>query len=182
VEATDAVTRIGEALHILSDHINERAGQFNGLHLPNGSYNVHGAQRVAMRTAEDMEQFVARDTVETPIMAAAIQQGIQAFGNAASFALVAGESARSGLEQAVASVAEMRSHMEHSRTNRSSLHATVASLPRMQRDFNVAKRKTVAVFDQFLCEIESGINLADTLERSMQRILADLSHSVDDDT
>jgi hypothetical protein len=174
VASTEAVNRIGEALQILGSRMNERTVQVNSLQRPDGSYDVHAARRVAMRTAQDMEQFVARVTVETPIMAEALQRGIQAFGSASSFALAAGESARGSLKEAVNNVAQMVGAMASSRTNLSDLRTIVAGLPRMQRDFNVAKRNTIAALERLLSEIDSGINLARTVEISMRRILADL--------
>ena len=176
-EATAAVTLIGEGLTTLGQRMDERAKQINDVASRGTDFDVKAAKRVSKRTAEDMEQFVSRAAAETPVMAASMQRAIQAFGNAATFASEAGPSACEGLKVARQSVADMQRNMLGALESLSRLRATVASLPRFQKDLNVAKRKTVAAFDSLLQEIESGQNLAETVRVSMETILREVNCS-----
>jgi hypothetical protein len=171
-EATDAVIRIGEALDILTARMRERTTQMNEF-VAEGP-NLRGARRVAKRTAEDMEQFVARATVETPIMSKALQEAVQSFGNAATYTREIGPSARESLQGALATVAGLRKSMEVSASGLFELRTTTASFPRVQKDLNLAKRKSLAAYDNLLAEIQTGINLTLALEESMRRLIAEL--------
>jgi hypothetical protein len=65
--------------------------------------------------------------------------------------------------------------MDGSLNSVAGLRKSVDELPRFQKDLNVAERKTVASLDALLREIESGKNLATTVQDSMESILRELS-------
>lgn len=177
VETAAAVVRIGEALTLLTERTSERTAQIEAI--PKGpQLDVRAARRVAKRAAEDLEQFVARATVETPIMSGSLQEAIESFGNAATFAREEGPSAGESLLVALQNVTGMRKGIEEAASALSDLRATVGSTPRIQKDMTVAKRKAVAAFDALLAELQTGINLSQALEDSMRRLIEELGGAV----
>jgi hypothetical protein len=165
-EATDSITNLTDALQSLGQRVEARSQEFP----ESGFEDVASAKRVARRIGEEMEQFVARAQVEIPIMGNATQEAIEAFGRAASFASEAGPSACEGLTAATTSVRDLKGNMESALQSFQTVRATIAGLPRVQKHFNSAKRRTVATFDALIEQLREGANLALNTYESMERM------------
>lgn len=182
VEATSVTERIGQANEALTEQITLRTKAMNELVQSGRSGDVKAIKRVTNLAADDMEQFVARMRLETPVFAEHYEAAISELSQSVALSPeIASADGRTGhvksLEELASVVSSLQVSMSNGRQSMNELRNTIASLPRLTTAFNRAKRLSVAVLDEYVREIDSALTLTSEVEKRMRSIIEDLNGS-----
>ena len=146
--------RLTEATHALGQQFKQRTDELNAL---KDGQDMAQRKRIANNSANDLEHFVKRLSVEIPELYVQQSTGMDALGGivtapgtdlAESREVVADmrsglKGYRDGLRSAASSVEEFR--------------GVVSGMPRLTKNFIRARRRTMAVLDDFFAQLERAI-------------------------
>ena len=172
-KANETMTRMGQYIADLGDKTRQHTEEMSiTTEVPrNATPSV--ARHILQKEAEDMDDFVARTNIEIPIFSKSLQDGLTAYGNAASLSAEFGEQGTGNLRQALQTISSLRSAMIEAWGSITALRSSVGNLPRMTASLNRAKRETLLTIDSLIREFEVGENLALEVERAIRKGLPD---------
>jgi hypothetical protein len=133
--------------------------------------NVAAAKRIIGRTAEAMENYVARMNAELPIFSEALQAALVTTGQIATLSTESWPSESERVAAMLIQVEGFHKAMVGARQASQSFRDVIASTPRMTTQLNRARRRTVAVQDQLLEEFAAGERLAVQVEELLRNLV-----------
>jgi hypothetical protein len=160
---TDTQAHMTDALEVLGARMAQGGEELKRLHAEEPP-NLSASKRTIGKTAEAMEDFVARMSVEIPIFSDALQAALSTTGRVATLAAESWPTATEQASALSATVVGFHTSMSGARRAAQELRETIAGTPRMTTQLNRARRKTVAVLDQLLEEFAAGERLAVQVE------------------
>jgi len=169
---TDIAGRIGNRINELGEAIQEDATELESLSNAGDKASVQEYKRVINRAAQRMETFARQLDEETPPFRDAYSRAVDCYGKAAT--LLTTEFDTDGTEQlreAITVVESLKGSIASARDGLAGLRQSIASLPRMTKRLNQAKRHCLAALDNFDREMEAGLQLTMEVESSMERLL-----------
>jgi hypothetical protein len=152
--------RIAKAIAYLGERMTARAEEVNRANAEGHKGDIPYIRRIALKTAEDMTQFVARMDVDLPIFATEFEAGFRAFINGIAASRDFNDSDNvEDMRTMLHTVDTVHANMKEARSAVQGLRDTVATLPRITTVLNRAKRATVAVLDRLLTDFNSAETL-----------------------
>jgi len=177
-QASDAFTKLTElaermtaAIAEVGEKIAQRAKEIQDLHPERGSYDVKAAKRIAVRTAADLTEYVARTEVDIPIFADALATAMGSLGRAASISMGFDRRNTEDLEDVLRHAQSLGLVLTQSRAQLQSFRDSIAAMPRVTSALNKAKRNALSTMASLLREFDVGVSHVSELERSLQQII-----------
>jgi hypothetical protein len=176
-EVNNVTERIGDATASLGNQITSRTTAIELLNKAGRGGDYKAIKRITNLAAGDMEQFVARMRLETPVFAEHYETAMTSFSQALSLYLQFANtrsddpSEQKTLVEVAETMTSLREKMRGSHDSIAGLRSIVDSTPRMTSAFNRARRLTVAVLDEFLRELDSAIALTEDAENGVRALL-----------
>lgn len=175
---TQVAGRIKSATEELAEQVEESSKEITNAQASSQQVSYKVVKRVTDRVAEDMDRFVTRMKVETPIFSESYDRGLRAMGKAAGLSLdLSSDNIDTELGGLVQVVKQMHAVFTSTHQSAMSFRDIVASMPRLTAQFNRAKRDTVAVLDDFLKELETAASLTDEAQKVVQSLIKDTSQT-----
>jgi len=136
------------------------------------SSRVRYYKRVTNALAQDMDNFVQRVEVETPIFAKLYRAGTSSMARAASMAPEFGGDTAKHLSDGLEALKRVAVVLRGSREKMQSFRDTITTLPRATGRFIEARRLTVLAIDGLISEFGAALEHTENLERTMTSLLA----------
>lgn len=170
----EATSRITSAVESIGNRMNERTEEVNQALASQGEVDRRTVRRIANRSAQDMEQFVARMEPEIPIFSEAYSRAIDTFARASVLQSTDFENGdEQSVREAIETVRNFRSMQQGSLNEMRGLRETIASLPRITTTFNRAKRRTLATLDALDGEMTSAIRITSEVQTRLEQVLSE---------
>lgn len=161
-ELADIAARINHAIEEIGKKIAERTDETNALKAASvGPINKQAAKKIISKAARDMDQFVQRMDAETPLFAAHLENGMNAFIRAAAMSVEfqSGEDDIRETQQALDGITSLLATLTEVEAPIASFQSTVSALPRMTSELNRSKRQVVDVLQRFIDQLHKAQNL-----------------------
>ena len=166
--------RITKSTEELGTKMVERTAEIQALPRDSqGNANLRDARRLIARAAADMEQFSSKMDIELPLYSGALNSGMTALTRFITLSadMTAGDDAMQSTQEGLGSMIKLRASFANSGQSIRNLQETIATLPRMTRELNQAKRKAVSVLDKLLNEFQIGGTLIQEAETATRELL-----------
>jgi hypothetical protein len=163
-DITEATNEIGEKSQI-------RASEFNQLTADGSEADMNDVKRVCNNTAKDIEAFVKRLSESIPEFSKQNSLAMDTFGKLAMIFNVDLDEDPANIRTTLAILQEYRSAIPKASESQSELRQTISNLPRMTTAFNRARRRAVAVLDDFIAQLQAAENQTSDVEKLLERML-----------
>lgn len=139
-DSTVSLTKIGEDTQWIGGEISKKAGEIARISkLPNSKNVLTGVLR---RTAKLMNDYTTRLEIEIPIFYSSFEEGIKSGINLINLADdFNNEDTIMELEDSKESILILRKSIPEALTGMNSFYDSIKTLPRIQKDINIAKKK-----------------------------------------
>jgi hypothetical protein len=131
----------------------------------------HSAKRIAIRAAENLEDFVSQTNSDNPAFIEALRDFLEAFSRAASVSLDFRDGDTSHLSVWRDQVASMRSTLAGTREALKGLRDMISTAPRTTITYNRAKRRTIEAMDTTLAHFDEAIEGCGHAEETITGLL-----------
>ncbi len=166
-------TRITAATEEIGQKMTDRAAEIKSLPRDQHGYpNRKDAKRSIAKAAMDMKQYTARIEAEIPLFRDAMNTGMNSFMKATTMSvdIITTEKDFQQAKEGLDAVIKLQGSLATSKQSMSGFRETVATLPRMTKELNLAKRAVTEVLDRLLAEFTNG----ETLLTESEKVIHDL--------
>lgn len=167
-EMAEIALRLTAAQNELTEHTHKGAQELDVLKISGKELSV--VRRSIARIADEMLRFTNRVEAEIPLFRAAADRSMATLVRVATLAAELDPNQIAGTREAAST---LLTTLAGARESTSGFKQTTASLPRMTKELNVAKRKQVAALDRLVAEFENterllveAITVIDALPRT----------------
>jgi hypothetical protein len=130
------------------------------------------SKRIVDRAAHNMESFAQHLDGRIPAFRDAYSKAVDSYGKAATLLTTEfEEDPTQQIEEALGVLGALQQAIIDARIGMGALRASIASLPRMTKTLNHAKRRSLSALDSFGNEMEDGLELTERVKNKMQRLL-----------
>lgn len=172
--ATELSSQISEATTELGSKIEKRTQEYTELSLSpfDQRAKLAGFLRISNRTALDMDEFTARLRVEVPLLAESQMRALDAYGKAASLLpdFVSKVETQPAIDRILQPIGGLKRALGSARDAISEFRTTMTRIPRIATQMNRSKRELIKVLDDFLRELDRGLELVLEIERTLAEI------------
>lgn len=172
IKVTEIMRRITQYELDLNKKINQRTEELKKIPELPAPHRMSTIKHIFQKSAEDMEEFVARTDVEIPIYSKAFEEAFLAFSNVITISAQFGTANKDEMNTALEAVSSLISIMPSGIESIKGLRSSVGNLPLMISRQIVAKRKTINTLNNLVREFETGLNLAIEVEKALQMKLS----------
>lgn len=166
-DSVNALTKIGEATEWIGEELSTKAGQIERINQTK-SPNKIVVRDLLKRTAKLIENYTGRIRTEIPIFYSSFEDGIKAGTRLINISDDFASSENiADLEETKDSILNLRKIMPNSLAQMESFYQSVESLPRIQKEINIAKRDLLVELGDFIFKIKSTIVLIEEFSNSI---------------
>lgn len=151
-EMAEIALRLSAAQSDLTEHTQKGGHELDALKASGKELSPSVVRRSITRVADEMLRFTNRVEVEIPLFRGAADRSMAALVKAATLAAELDPNQIAGTKEAASTLLMTLAGARGSTTE---FKATTASLPRMTKELNVAKRKQVAALERLIGEFEN---------------------------
>lgn len=169
------VQRMTQAIGDLGDRIRARTSDLDSERDKGGHADLKTVKRIIGGAAEDLEEYVQRTAVDTPVFAEHLKRGVLSYGKAALMARDFGDEGAKQLADALNALRQFRSNLSEAKAHLFTFRQSVAGTPRMTTSYNHAKRKALETLRSLLSEYEVAEQLVREVEKSLEALLSETS-------
>ena len=163
MNATTAITgRITDATRVLGEQIKRRGAEMNALEV---GQSMNQRKRIVNNSANDLEQFVKRLSVEIPELYAQQATAMDALGRVVTAPGTDLTESREAVDDLCSHLRGYRDGLRSAETGVEEFRGAIAGVPRLTGDFIRARRRTIAVIDDLLAQIERAIRQVGNVEQ-----------------
>jgi len=167
-ESTTALTNITSATEWIGQNISEKADEITKLTLRNNQINSPPMRRTFKLTAQLMNEYAARISVETPIFFESYVEGIKALSAIANLSDDFYDMQNiQELIDSKESIIFMNASICFALESMLKYYESVNSLPRIEKEINRAKRNVLARLDELINDMKMSSQLAIELISSL---------------
>ena len=148
--------RLASAQQELTEHITNGREKLDQLREDPSNASAKAVRNAIAAVADEMLKFTARVEAEVPLFRASIDAGI---GTLTRLATLSAELYPEKVEEIRVAAFNLLQTLVSARQSTSGFKESTASLPRMTKELNLAKRKQVAALGALITEFESGERL-----------------------
>ncbi|MGA8140355.1 MAG: DUF4062 domain-containing protein [Desulfobaccales bacterium] len=170
-KVTEILSRISQYQEDFTKKINQRTEEIGRIPVLPPTVRMSAAKRIFQKSAEDMEEFVARTDVEIPIYSKAFEEGFFAFSNVITLSSELGTIAEKDIIESLEGVSSLIATMPNMIISIRELRSTIGNLPLMISRQNVAKRKIINTLNELARETDAGLNLMIEIKKTLQNKL-----------
>jgi hypothetical protein len=160
-DSTVSITKIGEDTEWIGGEITKKADEITRISkTPNPNKNVLSG--IFKRTAKLLNDYTSRLEIETPIFYSSFEEGIKSGINLINLADdFNSQDTIMELEESKESILSLRSSIPEAIVNMNSFYDSVNSLPRIQKDINIAKKKLLIQLEDLIDKLNKTLNLSE---------------------
>ena len=155
-EMTEIALRLTRAQEELSEHTKKGSDELGALQAEPQKVSATQVRRAIARVADEMLRFTNRVEAEIPLFRAAVDSSMSVLVKVAT---LTAEVYPEQLASTKAAALQLLATLIAARQSTEGFRSSTASLPRMTKELNVAKRKQVAALDGLVAEFENGERL-----------------------
>jgi hypothetical protein len=172
-KANETIGRISQYIENWGDKALQRTEEINKTTDVPSSARSSTLRAILEKSAEDMDDFVARTNIEIPIFHKSFEDGLTAYANAVNLSAQFGGESTLNMKQAHQTISSLRSSMIEARGSITAFRTSVGNLPRMISSLNRTKREALSTIDRLIRELMIGENLASEVEKAIREGLHD---------
>lgn len=173
-DSSNALTKIGDATKWIGEELNSKASQINRINQTKNPNKIV-VRDLLKRTAKLIDNYTGRIKTEIPIFYSSFEDGIKAGSRLINISDdFASEENITHLEETKDAILNLRVIMPNSLAQMESFYQSVESLPRIQKEINVAKRNLLIELEDFIFKIKSTIVLIEEFSNSIGSKIDDL--------
>lgn len=162
---------ISDTVRDLGTNIHQRANEIEALKSAGVVPDQKTLKRVADGAAGDLELYVKRLSADLPVFNMGLSYALEAYGKVAMLAAKDLELPESELEDALTNTAALRSTLVSVCDQISDLRTAIAGTPRMTTLYNKARKRAVAITDDFVTLLKLSEDQVIEVERVFRRLL-----------
>lgn len=170
-EVVSVVSRMTQATNDLGEKFTQRVNEVNELTTDGAKVDIKMAKRVSNSTANDLEVFVQRMSVEIPEFYKQSSLAMDAFGKVAMLSVTDFDQSTKDVKNTRDQIQEYRTTINTSSDSLTKLQQSISSLPKMTTTFNRARRRAVAVIDDLLAQLRIASSQSEDVEQLLLRLL-----------
>jgi hypothetical protein len=170
-KGNQVVERMTQAMSQLGDKVRSRAVEMDTAREKGGQADLKALKRIIGGAAEDLDEYVQRTLVDTPVFAEQLKRAVTAYGKAALLAREFGDQDGKQLAGALTALQSLRSAMAGAKGHLVTFTEAVAGTPRMTTAYNHARRRTLDVLRSLLSEYEVADQLIMEVEKSLEALV-----------
>ncbi len=155
---TDAIGSLGESIAIRTEEISNL--------VTSGDMNTRSAKTVSNRTAEDFEVFAEIAESQIPVFAKSFLKAIDNLSKGFVLRAEMDPAQSSPSQEEMASIVQLRTALEDSRSQLLQFRTSVAGMPRMTTRLNRARKRAVEVLDRIDSQWSVKLKLISELEQA----------------
>jgi hypothetical protein len=155
-EMTEIALRLTRAQEELTEQTSKGSQELDALRAEPQKASASNVRSVIARVAEEMLRFTSRVEAEIPLFRLAVDSSMSALVRVAT---LTAELYPEQTESTKAAAVQLLSTLVDARQSTEGFRSSTASLPRMTKELNVAKRKQVAALDGLIAEFSNGERL-----------------------
>ena len=168
IKSKEILNRITQYILDLGTKTTQRTEEINQIkNIPEG-VRLHNLKHVFNKSADDLEEFVARTDTDLPIYSKALQDAFTSFGNMLSLSSEFGLDNPKDVNETLNSVSGLLLSMKVMIESITLLRSSIREIPKMTVNQNRAKKKALNTLDNLLREQESGLNILIEVEKALQ--------------
>lgn len=166
--STNSINKIAEATSWIGDKMNEKTYELSRFNQSSFQPNQSQIRRILRQTAQSMNEYASRISVEIPIFFENYEEGIKAFSSIVNIAddFFDKENIHELIE-AKEAIIEMNSGISSGLTGMEGMHQSVVALPRIDKEINRAKRNISDKLRTLIHDLKSSSQLAIELVSEM---------------
>lgn len=159
--STNSVNNIAEATIWIGNKMNEKTDEINRFNQSSFQPNQSQLRRILKQTAQSMNEYASRISVEIPIFFENYEEGIKALSSIVNIAddFFDKENIHELIE-AKEAIIEMNSGISSGLTGIEDMYQSVIALPRIDKEINRAKRNISDKLRTFIHDLKSSSQLA----------------------
>ena len=160
-DSTVALSKICDDTEWIGKEITTKAEEITRISkLPNISKN--SLSGVFKRTAKLLNDYTSRLKIEIPIFYASFEEGIQAGINLINLADdFNNDDTIIELEESKESILSLRTSIPEAKEGMNSFYESIKSLPRIQKDINIAKKKLLIQLEDLIGKLNKTLSLSE---------------------
>lgn len=166
--STNAIYNITEATEWIGVKMNEKTEEINRISRANLQPNIKQLRRVFKLTAQSMNEYASRISVEIPIFFENYEDGIKAFSDIINLADDFFD--KDNIEELIElkeSIISMHDGINGSLDGMEGFYQSVVELPRIDKEINRAKRNIASKLEQLNSGLKTSLELATELSTSI---------------
>lgn len=167
----NVVNRMGEAINEVGAKFRQRTKEVKELTVGDTMLDMKAAKRVSNNSANDLEIYVQRMSVEIPEFHKQHSTSMDTFGKIAMISANDLHEDPDEIRNTLEQIQEYRSGITTASDRMAEFRKTVAGLPRMTTAFNRARKRAVAVMDDLLVQLRNAEGQSGDVEELLNRIL-----------
>jgi len=157
--STNSLTQIAESTEWIGSELSKKAEEISRMSkMPNLNNSV--MRETFKRTAKLLDNYINRLKVEIPIFYINFEDAIKAGSNLINLSDdFKNENTIEELEEAKTAIIALRVSLPEALNSMLSFHESVETLPRIQKDLNISKRKLLIQLDDLIDKLRKSISL-----------------------
>jgi hypothetical protein len=168
IKSRDILNRITQYISDLGTKTTQRAEEINQIKSLPKVVRLHNLKHIVNKSADDLEEFVARTDADLPLYSKALQDAFTSFGNMVSLSSEFGLDNPKDVNEALNSVSGLLSSMKGMIESITLLRSSIKEIPKMTVNQYRAKKKALNTLDNLLREQEFGLNILIEIEKALQ--------------
>ena len=165
------VKKMVEAINEVGEKLRQRTKEVKELTAGGATLDVKAAKRVSNNTANDLEVYVQRLSVEIPEFHKQHSTAMDAFGKIAMISATDFEEDPNDIHNTLVHIQEYRSGITTASAKIAEFRKATDGLPRMTTSFNRARKRAVAVLDDLLVQFRNAEGQTGDVEELLKRML-----------
>jgi len=170
-ELVQIVNRMGVATKDLGQKFDQRTEEVNAISSGGAKVNIKSAKRVVNNSANDLDVFVKRISVE--VLEFYKQNAIfsESFGKVAMLYAHDFKEENEFVKTALSNIQEYRSSNDSLSVSLEEFRESISKLPRVTSTFNQARRRAVAIMSDLLAQLRIASSQSTDIENLLLRLL-----------
>jgi len=157
-DVTNIILRIHKATENLGDNFNKRTKEIEEINLSTNHDKIKLLKKSSNGAAKNLEGYVSSLIIEIPKFSEKHQLVMDKFGNMAMMTLNDLYIDREDTKELKKIITEYKEMFEHAVNSLKEFHVSINKMPRMTSSFNRAKRRAMAILDDFLEQLRIAEN------------------------
>lgn len=167
-KSCEILNRITQYMSDLGTKTKQRSEEINQVeNLPAG-VRLQNLKHILNKSADDLEEFVARTDADLPLYSKALQGAFTSLGNMLGLSSEFGLDNSEDVNEALKNVSGLLTSMKEMIVSVTLMRSSIMETPKMTINQNRAKKKALNTLDNLLQEHESGLNILVEIEKALQ--------------
>lgn len=176
---TTSLENISSETENLTNNTGIRIEEMNSLNQNVGPPDLKKMKRIFNQTALDLENYNTRMEMETPFFKENLLKGLNAYTNAFSLFPDFGHTEQEGdelLGNAVEIFMSIKNNLNESIPKVEGFRDEIDNMPRVTTRYNRARRRTVAILDEFITDLKSASDQISEAEKVFDLLMKKEKH------